>query len=43
MDLCEAFGVELTAERQAQLDHATQTELERLHHAIAVDRRWPDS
>lgn len=39
--LCAALNIELTAERRAQMDSMDRDALERLLHAIGVQRRWP--
>ena len=42
VDLCAAFGIQLSEEQQTQLSNARLDDLQRLHHAIAVSRHWPD-
>jgi hypothetical protein len=42
LDLCEAFGVEMTAEQHAGLEAIGLGELEALRAAIKQMKRWPD-
>jgi uncharacterized protein len=41
LDLCEAFGVEVTAEQRARLEAMGVGELEALRAALKQTRRWP--
>ncbi|HEU4406844.1 MAG TPA: Uma2 family endonuclease [Polyangiaceae bacterium] len=41
LDLCEAFGVEPTAEQRGRLDAMGVAELEGLRQALKQQRRWP--
>jgi hypothetical protein len=39
--LCEIFGIELDAQRRAELAGMSDTELEAVLEAVARERRWP--
>ena len=40
--LCVALGVELTKEREAQVDGATLDQIDRIRDALVQSRSWPD-
>lgn len=40
-DLCEAYGVELSPDRRAQIEAASLSELQALRVALKATRRWP--
>ncbi len=42
-DLCEAYGITLTAERRASLARADLADLQALRRALKVHRAWPAS
>jgi predicted transposase/invertase (TIGR01784 family) len=42
LELCRIFDIEITEERRSILANASLSELQGLHRAIAMHRRWPE-